>query len=210
MQWRADGGREGHLTSLIKRERKKKKEYIRYYPVCMYVQRLCPMPIGTGIAAVPKEKFELLKWMFGVPARRVQGPALACDLLVPAACSATRVFCVSLRGGGRNEMNLLRTALKHAQLPLRSFPLPIHPHPSISISPAGTITQRQPDLTQPALLPSPPFTTDATLCATQHCIFSFGPHCRCQAHGLRPRSDSSSSAPGLGMTLFSTCRGLDQ
>lgn len=27
--------------------------------------------------------------------------------------------------------------------------------------------------------------------------------------GLQPRSDSSSSAPGLGMTLFSTCRGLD-
>lgn len=40
------------------------------------------MPISSGIAAVPKEKFELLKWTFGVPARRVQGPALACDLLL--------------------------------------------------------------------------------------------------------------------------------
>lgn len=42
------------------------------------------MPIGIGarIAAVPSEKFELLKWTFGVPARRVQGPALACDLLL--------------------------------------------------------------------------------------------------------------------------------
>lgn len=72
-------------------------------------------------------------------------------------------------------MNLLRTALKHAQLPLRSFPLPIPP-PTLNLNLArgpwtlgpstqGTITQRQPDLTQPALLPSPPFTTDATLFA---------------------------------------------
>lgn len=60
----------------------------------MYVQKAlslqCQLGIGIGIAAVPKEKFELLKWTFGVPARRVQGSALACDLLLPAA---TCYFC---------------------------------------------------------------------------------------------------------------------
>lgn len=72
MQWRggADGGREGHLKAVENTLQKRK---------------LCPVPIRGGIAAVPKEKFELLKWPFGVPARRVQGPALACDLLLPAA-----------------------------------------------------------------------------------------------------------------------------
>lgn len=53
----------------------------------MYVQKAlslpCQLGTGIGIAAVPKEKFELLKWTFGVPARRVQGSALACDLLLP-------------------------------------------------------------------------------------------------------------------------------
>lgn len=91
------------MTSLIDEE-KEKKNGIHCYATCMYVPRyvcMCvcmyvwyvcaykgsvprPMPISIGIAAVPKEKFELLKWPSGVPARRAQGRALACDLLVPA------------------------------------------------------------------------------------------------------------------------------
>lgn len=182
-------GREGHLA----------KKYITMYAP----RRLCPMPISIGIAAVPKEKFELLKWMFGVPARRVQGPALACDLLMPtaASASATRIFCVSLRGGGRNEMNLLPTALKHAQLPLHSVPLPVlqpsssHPTPP-TISPAGhgpalwpltqgrpithththSHSQRQPNPTQPALLAISFFYDGCypfCLCTTQPLQFSY-------------------------------------
>lgn len=86
MQWRggAGRGREGHFEGHGKYITKRK---------------LCPVPISSGIAAVPKEKFELLKWTFGVPARRVQGPALACDLL-PAAASLLHGYSASHYAAG--------------------------------------------------------------------------------------------------------------
>lgn len=61
-------------------------------------EKLCPVPISNGIAAVPKEKFELLKWTSGVPARRVQGPALACDLLLLLVCYTGILRLITRRG----------------------------------------------------------------------------------------------------------------
>lgn len=79
MQWRADGA--GRVILSREGRGKKRKKHIRY------VQELCsPCQLASGIAAVPKEKFELLKWTSGVPARGAQGPALACDLLLPPCC----------------------------------------------------------------------------------------------------------------------------
>lgn len=80
----AGRGREGHFEGHGKYITKRK---------------LCPVPISSGIAAVPKVKFELLKWTFGVPARRVQGPALACDLL-PAAASLLHGYAASHYAAG--------------------------------------------------------------------------------------------------------------
>lgn len=82
----ADGGREGHLKAVENTLQKRK---------------LCPVPIRGGIAAVPKEKFELLKWPFGVPARRVQGPALACDLLLPLLLCYTGILRLITRRGSK-------------------------------------------------------------------------------------------------------------
>lgn len=169
-------------------------------------------------------------------------PGAGSRMRLAACCcfSATRVFCVSLRGGGRNEMNLLRTALKHAQLP---HPPPIHcPSTPPSISPVhhGTwpmaldpwpLTPRpihheatQPNQPSPhcchllllrRMLPFAPHSAAVLLCPFYYDDSASCPWTPVPMSTSPPPPDCddartlSSSAPGLGMTLFSTCRGLD-